>query len=46
MSGWAVELALEVVPLVLVGVAIHKILLSAGFHNTKYLNEKEDDQKN
>ena len=41
MSAWAVEFALEAVPLVLVGVAIRKMLLSAGFHNTKYLGGEE-----
>jgi hypothetical protein len=42
MSAWAFELALEAVPLVLIGMALRKLLLSAGFHNTKYLRQQEE----
>ncbi len=40
MNASTIELALEVVPFVLLGIAIYRMLLSAGFHNTKYLIER------
>ena len=39
MNASTIELTLEVVPLVLLGVAIYRMLFSAGFHSTKYLKE-------
>lgn len=42
MGAWAVEFALEAMPLVLIGIAVRRMLLSAGFHNTKYLGQEDD----
>lgn len=37
MSSTTIELVLEMLPLVLLGITIHRLVLSTGFHNTKYL---------
>ena len=37
MNASSVELMMEGVPLLLVGVTIYRWVLSAAFHNTKYL---------
>ncbi len=41
MNASIVELAVESAPLVLLGIAVYRMLLGAGFHNTKYQREGE-----
>ncbi len=36
MSALTIMLAIELTPLVLLGIAVYRMLISAGFHNTKY----------
>jgi hypothetical protein len=37
MYAFSADLILEGMSLVFLGMAIHRLVLSAGFHNTKYL---------
>ena len=36
MNASIIMLAVEFAPLVLLGIAVYRMLISAGFHNTKY----------
>ena len=42
MNASTIELALEAVPLALLGIAVYRMLISAGFHNTKYSRPRAD----
>ena len=37
MNSSTIELVLELVPIMLLGITVYQMLLSAGFHNSKYL---------
>lgn len=37
MYAFSADLVLEGMSLVFLGIAVHRLVLSAGFHNTKYL---------
>ena len=43
MNASTAELILEIVPLLLLCIAVYKMLVSASFHNTKYLTRPEMD---